>query len=98
MVNPVYPAAVVAGNVEVSQTITDCLFGALGRLAASQGTMNNFTFGNEDGLNYYETICGGTGAGPTHDGCDAVHSHMTNTRLTDPEVSNPMDAQFLLAA
>lgn len=86
MVNPSYPAAVVAGNVEVSQTITDCLYGALKVLAGSQGTMNNFTFGNEKGLNYYETICGGTGAGPNHHGCSAVHSHMTNTRLTDPEI------------
>ena len=86
MVNPQHPAAVVAGNVEVSQTITCALYGALGKLAGSQGTMNNFTFGNEAGLNYYETICGGTGAGPDHDGCDAVHSHMTNTRLTDPEI------------
>mmetsp|Transcript_17289 Transcript_17289/g.39833 ORF Transcript_17289/g.39833 Transcript_17289/m.39833 type:complete len:604 (+) Transcript_17289:2548-4359(+) len=86
MVNPTYPAAVVAGNVEVSQCITDCLYGALGALAGAQGTMNNFTFGNEAGLNYYETICGGTGAGPTHPGTSAVHSHMTNTRLTDPEV------------
>jgi 5-oxoprolinase (ATP-hydrolysing) len=80
MVNPQFPAAVVAGNVEVSQTITDCLYGALGRLAGSQGTMNNFTFGNDSGVNYYETICGGTGAGPGFPGCDAVHSHMTNTR------------------
>ena len=86
MVNPRFPAAVVAGNVEVSQAICDALYGALGVLAGSQGTMNNFTFGNEAGLNYYETICGGTGAGPGHPGCDAVHSHMTNTRLTDPEV------------
>ena len=86
MVNPLHPAAVVAGNVEVSQTVTDCLYGALGRLAGSQGTMNNFTFGNEEGLNYYETICGGTGAGPDHHGQHAVHSHMTNTRLTDPEI------------
>lgn len=86
MVNPQYPAAVVAGNVEVSQTITDALYGALGVLAGSQGTMNNFTFGNESGVNYYETICGGTGAGADHPGQDAVHSHMTNTRLTDPEV------------
>jgi len=86
MVNPVHPAAVVAGNVEVSQTITDCLYGALGQLAGSQGTMNNFTFGNDVGLNYYETICGGTGAGPNHHGQHAVHSHMTNTRLTDPEI------------
>mmetsp|Transcript_24643 Transcript_24643/g.34397 ORF Transcript_24643/g.34397 Transcript_24643/m.34397 type:complete len:270 (+) Transcript_24643:1-810(+) len=85
MVNPSPPAAVVAGNVEVSQTITDTLYGALKQLAGSQGTMNNFTFGSEtDG--YYETICGGTGAGPTFDGCDAIHSHMTNTRLTDPEI------------
>jgi 5-oxoprolinase (ATP-hydrolysing) len=56
-------------------------------MAAAQGTMNNFTFGNDAGVNYYETICGGTGAGQAYDGCDAVHSHMTNTRLTDPEVS-----------
>jgi len=85
MVNPSPPAAVVAGNVEVSQCITDTLYGALNKLAGCQGTMNNFTFGNEkDG--YYETICGGTGAGPDFDGCDAVHSHMTNTRLTDPEI------------
>jgi len=85
MVNPSPPAAVVAGNVEVSQTITDALYGALGVLAACQGTMNNFTFGT-DTNGYYETICGGTGAGPDFDGCDAVHSHMTNTRLTDPEI------------
>jgi hypothetical protein len=71
----------------VSQCITDCLYGALGTMAAAQGTMNNFTFGNDAGVNYYETICGGTGAGQAYDGCDAVHSHMTNTRLTDPEVS-----------
>jgi len=86
MVNPQWPAAVVAGNVEVSQTITDCLYGALGTVAGSQGTMNNFTFGNPKGVNYYETICGGTGAGNGFHGCDAVHSHMTNTRLTDPEI------------
>lgn len=86
MVNPLPPAAVVAGNVEVSQTITDALYGALGVMAGAQGTMNNFTFGDEGASQYYETICGGTGAGPGFDGCDAVHSHMTNTRLTDPEV------------
>jgi 5-oxoprolinase (ATP-hydrolysing) len=85
MLNPHYPAAVVAGNVETSQAITDALYGALGVLAASQGTMNNFTFGNER-YQYYETICGGSGAGADFDGTDAVHTHMTNSRLTDPEV------------
>jgi 5-oxoprolinase (ATP-hydrolysing) len=85
MLAPRHPAAVVAGNVETSQTVTDALFGALGALAASQGTMNNFTFGDET-HQYYETICGGAGAGPGFDGADAVHTHMTNTRLTDPEV------------
>ncbi len=85
MLNPRYPAAVVAGNVETSQAITDALYGALGVLAASQGTMNNFTFGNER-YQYYETICGGSGAGADFDGTDAVHTHMTNSRLTDPEV------------
>ncbi len=85
MLNPVYPAAVVAGNVETSQCITDCLYGALGVLAAAQGTMNNFTFGSEK-YQYYETICGGSGAGPGFDGTSAVHTHMTNARLTDPEV------------
>ncbi|MEQ1756232.1 MAG: hydantoinase B/oxoprolinase family protein [Micropepsaceae bacterium] len=85
MLNPEYPAAVVAGNVETSQAITDTLFAALGVLAASQGTMNNFTFGNER-HQYYETICGGAGAGPTFEGASAVHTHMTNSRLTDPEV------------
>jgi 5-oxoprolinase (ATP-hydrolysing) len=85
MLNPRYPAAVVAGNVETSQYITDTLYGALGVLAASQGTMNNFTFGNAR-YQYYETICGGSGAGPDFDGTDAVHTHMTNTRLTDPEI------------
>lgn len=85
MLNPRYPAAVVAGNVETSQCITDALFGALGVMAAAQGTMNNFTFGN-DRYQYYETICGGAGAGPNFDGCTAVHTHMTNARLTDPEV------------
>ena len=85
MLNPRYPAAVVAGNVETSQWITDALYGALGALAAAQGTMNNFTFGNAR-HQYYETICGGSGAGPGFDGTAAVHTHMTNTRLTDPEV------------
>jgi 5-oxoprolinase (ATP-hydrolysing) len=85
MLNPRYPAAVVAGNVETSQCITDCLYGALGVLAAAQGTMNNFTFGNAR-CQYYETIAGGSGAGPDFDGTDAVHTHMTNSRLTDPEV------------
>jgi 5-oxoprolinase (ATP-hydrolysing) len=85
MLNPVYPAAVVAGNVETSQAVTDALFGALGIMAASQGTMNNFTFGNER-HQYYETICGGAGAGPGFNGASAVHTHMTNSRLTDPEV------------
>ena len=85
MLSPSFPAAVVAGNVETSQCVTDCLYGALGALAASQGTMNNFTFGN-DRVQYYETICGGAGAGPGFDGCDAVHTHMTNSRMTDVEV------------
>ena len=85
MLNPKYPAAVVAGNVETSQVITDTLLGALGLAGASQGTMNNFTFGNAN-HQYYETICGGDGAGPDHDGATAVHTHMTNTRLTDPEI------------
>jgi 5-oxoprolinase (ATP-hydrolysing) len=80
-----YPAAVCAGNVETSQWVTDTLYGALGVLAAAQGTMNNFTFGN-DHYQYYETICGGSGAGPGFDGTSAVHTHMTNSRLTDPEV------------
>ena len=85
MLNPVYPAAVVAGNVETSQAVVDCLYGALGAVAAAQGTMNNLTFGN-DSHQYYETICGGAGAGPGFDGASAVHTHMTNSRLTDPEV------------
>ncbi len=85
MISPEYPAAVISGNTEVSQAITDALFGALGVLASSQGTMNNFVYGNETYQNY-ETICGGTGAGPDHDGTSAVHSHMTNTRMTDPEM------------
>jgi 5-oxoprolinase (ATP-hydrolysing) len=85
LVSPHYPAAVVAGNVETSQCITDALLAALGACAASQGTMNNVTFGNER-HQYYETICGGAGAGPDFDGASAVHTHMTNSRLTDPEV------------
>jgi 5-oxoprolinase (ATP-hydrolysing) len=85
MISPEYPAAVISGNTEVSQAITDALFGALGLLASSQGTMNNFIYGNATHQNY-ETICGGTGAGPDHPGTSAVHSHMTNTRMTDPEV------------
>jgi 5-oxoprolinase (ATP-hydrolysing) len=85
MLSPNYPAAVVAGNVETSQAVTDTLFGALGAMAASQGTMNNTNFGNER-FQYYETICGGAGAGPGFHGASAVHTHMTNTRLTDPEV------------
>jgi len=85
MLNPTPPAPVVAGNVETSQAVTDALYGALGVMAAAQGTMNNFTFGNEV-YQYYETICGGSGAGNGFDGTDAVHTHMTNSRLTDPEV------------
>jgi 5-oxoprolinase (ATP-hydrolysing) len=85
MLRPRYPAAVVAGNVETSQCITDALYGALGVLAASQGTMNNFTFGNAR-HQYYETVAGGSGAGPDFDGADVVQTHMTNSRLTDPEV------------
>jgi 5-oxoprolinase (ATP-hydrolysing) len=85
LLNPNPPAAVVAGNVETSQAIVNALYGALGVMAAAQGTMNNLTFGNEQ-HQYYETICGGTGAGPGFDGTDAVQSHMTNSRLTDPEV------------
>lgn len=85
MLDPRPPAAVAAGNVETSQCIVDALYGALGVLAASQGTMNNLTFGDER-LQYYETIAGGAGAGPGFDGCSAVQTHMTNSRLTDPEV------------
>ncbi|MBX3595818.1 hydantoinase B/oxoprolinase family protein [Sphingomonas sp.] len=85
MLNPHFPAAVVAGNVETSQVVTDALFGALGAMAGAQGTMNNFTFGN-DRHQYYETIAGGSGAGPGFDGTAAVQTHMTNSRLTDPEV------------
>lgn len=93
MLNPQYPAAVVAGNVETSQNIVDALYAALGVMAGSQGTMNNFTFGNQT-HQYYETICGGSGAGrclgensqEIFSGTDAVQTHMTNSRLTDPEV------------
>jgi len=85
LLSPTYPAAVVAGNVETSQCVTDALFGALGALAASQGTMNNLSFGNER-FQYYETIAGGAGAGPGWHGASAVQTHMTNSRMTDPEV------------
>jgi 5-oxoprolinase (ATP-hydrolysing) len=85
MLSPEYPAAVVAGNVETSQEVTNCLFGALSAMAAAQGTMNNLNFGNAR-YQYYETICSGSPAGPGFPGTDAVHTHMTNTRLTDPEI------------
>ncbi|TWB43463.1 hydantoinase B/oxoprolinase family protein [Nitrospirillum pindoramense] len=85
LLNPAYPAAVVAGNVETSQVVVDALYGALGVMAGAQGTMNNFTFG-DDARQYYETICGGSGAGADFDGTSAVQTHMTNSRLTDPEV------------
>ena len=85
MLNPEFPAAVVAGNVETSQAVTNTLFAALGALGTSQGTMNNLTFGNEK-YQYYETICSGSPAGPSFNGVAAVHTHMTNTRLTDPEI------------
>ncbi len=85
LLNPIPPAAVVAGNVETSQAICNLIFGAMGVLAASQGTMNNLTFGNSD-KQYYETIAGGSGAGNGFDGCDCIQSHMTNSRLTDPEI------------
>ncbi|HEX4158664.1 MAG TPA: hydantoinase B/oxoprolinase family protein [Rhizomicrobium sp.] len=85
LLNPRYPAAVAGGNVETSQAVVDALFGALGVMAASQGTMNNLTFGNAD-HQYYETVCGGAGAGTDFNGASAVHTHMTNSRLTDPEV------------
>ena len=85
MLDPHYPAAVVAGNVETSQVVTDALFGALGAMAASQGTMNNFTFG-DDAHQYYETIAGGSGAGPGFAGTAVVQTHMTNSRMTDPEM------------
>jgi 5-oxoprolinase (ATP-hydrolysing) len=85
LLNPDPPAAVVAGNVETSQAVANALFAALGVMAAAQGTMNNLSFGN-DTCQYYETICGGTGAGEGFDGAAAVQSHMTNSRLTDPEI------------
>ncbi len=85
MINPRYPAAVISGNTEVSQAITDCLYGALGVIAGSQATMNNFVWGTDTFQNY-DTICGGAGAGPDFDGASAVQIHMTNTRCTDPEV------------
>ena len=85
MLAPTAPAAVVAGNVETSQHIVDALYAALGVMAGSQGTMNNFTFG-DDQRQYYETICGGAGATASAAGADAVHTHMTNSRLTDPEI------------
>ena len=85
MLRPRFPAAVVAGNVETSQVVTDALFGAFGAMAGAQGTMNNLTFGNER-YQYYETIAGGSGAGPDFDGTSVVQTHMTNSRLTDPEV------------
>jgi 5-oxoprolinase (ATP-hydrolysing) len=90
LLDPVPPGAVVAGNVETSQCIVDALYGALGVQAAAQGTMNNFTFGN-DRYQYYETIAGGAGAGPGYDGASGVQTHMTNSRLTDPEV---LEARF----
>ncbi|MGI4849074.1 MAG: hydantoinase B/oxoprolinase family protein [Janthinobacterium lividum] len=85
MLNPHFPAAVVSGNVETSSCITNALYGALGVLASAPGTMNNFTFGNER-HQYYETISGGSGAGDGFDGTDVVQTHMTNSRLTDPEI------------
>ena len=85
MLRPAYPAAVVAGNVEISQVVTNALFAAVNALGSSQGTMNNLTFGNAR-VQYYETLCSGAPAGPGFDGAAAVHVHMTNTRLTDPEI------------
>ncbi len=85
MLNPRYPAAVVSGNVETSSCITNALYGALGILGSAPGTMNNFTFGNEE-HQYYETISGGSGAGHGFNGTDVVQTHMTNSRLTDPEI------------
>ncbi|MBV8594371.1 MAG: hydantoinase B/oxoprolinase family protein, partial [Caulobacteraceae bacterium] len=93
MLSPRYPAAVVAGNVEVSQAVTDTLFAALGALGSAQGTMNNLTFGDAT-YQYYETICSGAPAGPGFDGAAAVHTHMTNSRLTDPEV---LESRFPVA-
>jgi 5-oxoprolinase (ATP-hydrolysing) len=85
MLNPAYPASVAAGNVETSSCIANALYGALGIAASSPGTMNNFTFGNA-AHQYYETVAGGSGAGPGFDGADVVQTHMTNSRLTDPEI------------
>jgi len=85
MLSPTYPGAVVAGNVETSQIVTNALFAALGALGSTQGTMNNLTFGNEQ-VQYYETLCSGAPAGPGFSGAAGVHVHMTNTRLTDPEI------------
>lgn len=85
MINPEYPGAVISGNTETAQALVDTLFGAMHIAAASQGTMNNFIWGDDE-YQYYETICGGSGATSQHDGTDAVHTHMTNTRLTDPEI------------
>ena len=85
MINAKYPSAVIAGNTEVSQLTCNALFGALGVIAGSQATMNNFIWGNEK-IQNYETICGGTGAGPNFHGTSAIQTHMTNTRSTDPEV------------
>lgn len=85
MLNPHPPAAVVAGNVETSMCVTNALYGALDVMAASQCTMNNFTFGNAR-HQYYETLSGGSGAGPDFDGTSVVQTHMTNSYLTDPEV------------
>jgi 5-oxoprolinase (ATP-hydrolysing) len=85
MLSPQAPAATVAGNVETSQALVDALYGALGMMAAAQGTMNNFTFGDAR-RQYYETICGGSGATAQAPGASAVHTHMTNSRLTDPEI------------
>jgi len=90
MLSPTWPAAVVAGNVETSQVITDALFAAFGAMAPAQGTMNNFTFGNA-AHQYYETIAGGSGAGPGFHGTSVIQTHMTNSRMTDPEV---MEARF----
>ncbi len=85
MLSPQYPAAVVAGNTETSQHVTNCLLGALGAMACAQGSMNNLTYGNDRYQNY-ETICSGSPAGPGFNGTSGVHTHMTNTRMTDPEV------------
>ena len=90
MINAKYPSAVIAGNTEVSQLTCNALFGALGIIAGSQATMNNFIWGN-DKIQNYETICGGTGAGPNFHGTSAVQTHMTNTRSTDPEI---LEARF----